>query len=243
MVGLGEGPLDRVLVALFEDETDIVGCFRPHRGRALCLRIGGRGDRGKRRVIDLDKLGGIARSVMGLGDDERHVVAHQPHPLLAERQVGRGEHRRAVRTVARHCAGNAAEPRGLDIVMGIDREHAGNGDRRGRVDRADLRMGVGRTQDVAISLVWPVQVVAVAPAASEQARVFPARHPLADTELRHRFLPDRSTGVDGRIPLGAAMRSTAAEFGAVICGRRMIGEGPDGNNAASRPDSRRRTPV
>ena len=193
MVGLGEGPLDRVAVALFEDEAHVVRRFRPYRGRSVGLRIGGRGDRGKRRVIDLDKLGGIARPVMGLGDDERHVIADQPHPLLAERQVGRGEHGRAIRPVARHRAGNAAEPRGLDILMGIDREHTGSGARGGRVDGADLRMSVGRTQHVAISLVWPVQVVAVAPAAAQQARIFPARHPLADTELRHRILPDRST--------------------------------------------------
>ena len=192
VVGLGEGVLDRVPVALLEDEADIVGRLRPDRGGAGGQGIRGGGDRGKRLVTDLDQLGRVARPVMGPGDDESDIVADQPHPVLAERQVRRGEHRRAVGLVARHRAGNAAEPRRLDIGMGIDREHAGGGLGGGGVDRADPGMGVRRAQHVAIGLAGPVEVVAVAPAAAQQARVFPTRHALADTELGHGTLPTRS---------------------------------------------------
>ena len=192
MVGLGEGVLDRAAVALLEDEADIVGRLRPDRGGAGGQGIRGGGDRGKRLVIDLDQLGRVARQVMGPGDDESDIVADQPHPVLAERQVRRGEHRRAVGLVARHRAGDAAEPGRLDIGMGIDREHAGGGRGGGGVDRADPGMGVRRAQHVAIGLAGAVEVVAVAPAAAQQARVFPTRHALADAELGHETLPTRS---------------------------------------------------
>src|SRR6202050_5022475 len=60
------------------------------------------------------------------------------------------------------------------------REPAGHGARRRGVDRADQRVGMRRAHRGAIGLARQIEVVAVAAAAGDEARVFLAAYRLSD---------------------------------------------------------------
>ena len=59
-------------------------------GCALLRRLLGVGDRRQRLVVDLDRVGRVAREVAVLGDDDRHRVADVAHRVDRDRRVGRG---------------------------------------------------------------------------------------------------------------------------------------------------------
>ena len=185
VIGLLERRVGRRLVALLEDEADIVRALVPDGGRAVLQRVRGVRDRGQGLVVDLDQLGGVARLGVGLGDHEGGVVADQADAVLAQRRVGRREHGRAVGLVARHGAGNVAEPGGRDIDAGIDRENARRRLRRRGVDRGDPGVRVRRANHESVRLTGAIDVIGIPAAAAQQPRVFPPGNPLSDAEFGH----------------------------------------------------------
>ena len=89
MVGLGEGGVDRFGVAVFMDETDIVGTVVPHQLRTRLQRGGGVGDRRENLVIHLDQFRRILCLGEGFGDHEGDVIADPAHPALYQRGMAR----------------------------------------------------------------------------------------------------------------------------------------------------------
>jgi hypothetical protein len=66
------------------------------------------------------------------------------------------------------------------VAAGQHREHAGQGERGGGIDRADARVRVRRAHEGGVDLAGQGDVVAEAPAAGDQARILLARERLAE---------------------------------------------------------------
>ena len=84
MVGPPECGLGRGGIALL-DLMDQVGAklFMQDRGIRI-ERLGGVGQSRQRRVVDLDRLGGIQRLISGFGDHHGDGVAHMPDLAAGE---------------------------------------------------------------------------------------------------------------------------------------------------------------
>ena len=89
VVGLGEGGIDRRLVADLVEERLVAGIVVPHRGRAGRQRRLGGDDRRQRLVIDRDELGRVLRLVQRLGDDEGDGLADIAHALVRQNRLRR----------------------------------------------------------------------------------------------------------------------------------------------------------
>ncbi len=121
-VGLGEHGLGGRRIAGLPVETMIVGLAlevgADHFGIGI-ERLAGVDDRGERLVVDIDELQRVAGGVVVLGDDERHLLALEPH------LVG-GQHRL-------HVVGQRRHP-GQALLGEVGTGH----------DGLDLRMCLGR---------------------------------------------------------------------------------------------------
>ena len=69
---------------------------------------------------------------------------------------------------------------GGGVHAGERRDHAGRGERRGRLDAPDARVGVRRSYEARVGLAREVDVVAVAARADEQSCVFLAQDRLTE---------------------------------------------------------------
>ncbi len=145
------GRLDRLvgrgLVAAFDVVGNVVGTVVPHRGRAGLHRVLGRRHRPQRLVVDGHQLGRVLGLGQRVGDHHHHRIADITHAVGDQWRPLRGVHRLPVGPLARHVGLGHAEPVGLHVVAGQDRDHAGRLLRRLDVDRADLRVGVRRAHE------------------------------------------------------------------------------------------------
>jgi hypothetical protein len=167
-IGLREGgvggrriaglPVEAVVVGLaFEVGPDHLGIRRQ--------RLPDVDDGVERFVVDVDQFQRVARRVVVLGDDERHLLALEPdlvggqdglhvvgqrrHPgeaLLG--QVGTGHH-------------------GLDLRMCLGRRH---------IDSDDLGVRVRRTQDRKVQHAGQADVVDVVALTADEPRILLAQH-------------------------------------------------------------------
>ena len=122
-------------------------------------------DRGQRLVLDLDELERVTSRIAVVGDDERHLLALEPH------LVG-GEHGLCVVAERRHPGElqrfeHGAGDHGLHLRMGF-------GGRR--VDRHDASMRVRAAQDRAVQHAGQVHVVDVVALAAHEPHVLLAQH-------------------------------------------------------------------
>ena len=183
------GALDRLvgggLVAALDEVGDVVGAVVPHRGRAGLHRVGGRGHRGQRLVVDTDQLGRVLGLGQRVGDHHRHRIADIAHPVGDQRRPLRGVHRLTVGALARHVGLGHAEPVGHDVVAGVDRQHARRLPGRLDVDRPDIGVGVRRPHEDRVGLAVQVDVIDVAPLPAQQARILEPQDRLTDTVLAH----------------------------------------------------------
>ncbi len=189
MSGAGEGSVGLGLVAPFIGVGNVVGVLVPNPRCVRPGRIGRRGDRGQRVVIDLDQFGGVLCLRQRLRNDHRDGVADIAGPIDNQRWALRREHRRPVGFFAGHPRLRHREPVCRVIGTRINRSHTrrGRGDRG--LDRPYLGMCMGRPQKYRIELPGQVGVVLIPALALEQPRVLETGHRLADTELHHREAP------------------------------------------------------
>ena len=107
MVGGGERLVGGGAVAETGLDRHVARQFVPDRGRAGLDRVFGVDDEGQLFVVDLDRLGGVHRLVLGFGDHHRHRLADMA------RLVGRQQHVRADEDLA--AAGRVQ----LHVVAGL----------------------------------------------------------------------------------------------------------------------------
>ena len=138
---------------------------------------GGGGEVG---VIDLDGVDAGAGGFAGFGDDEGHLVPDEADTVLGQH----GARRQPVLAAQGHEAGDGAVVG--DVLVGVDGDDAGDGQRGHGVDAADLGMAIGGAQDGAVEHAGRGHVIGVAAFALEEAGVFDTLGGLAGTELHER---------------------------------------------------------
>ena len=192
---MGRGPEGRLGgggVTLRPGAGEVARRLRPDLRRAGCARLCGVDHRGQLGVVHAHQVRCVARGRLGLGHDHGHRLADMAHAVLGQHRVGRIAGGAAVRKLQRDegigDAGQRAEPVRRHVRAGIDGEHAGRGRRLRRLDRPDVRVGVGRAHEAGVHLALQRNVVLKAPPALEQGVVFLAPRRLADAEACHRSL-------------------------------------------------------
>ena len=181
----GERALRRPMIAEAPIETEV---------RALLMQA--RRVRGERRLrvahrrhrLDIrdDQLGGVLCGVRILGHHDRERLADVAHPIGREDRARRREQRAAVGILERQLAQDRAVAGAREVGRGVHREHAGQRQRRGRIDAAQPAVGMGRADHARERLARQRDVVGVAPLPPHQARVLLAMYRLADAELEVR---------------------------------------------------------
>jgi hypothetical protein len=159
--GSGEGLVDRGLVAETPDVAGVVGRRVVHHRRALLARVARADDRGQLLVIDLHQLGGVARLLLGFGDDDRDVVADVARFALREAGMRRLLHRLPVDVGDQPAAGQAVDLGGGEVVAREDGDDAGRLQRLVLADLLDLGVGVRRAHEIRMGLVRHRHVVGV----------------------------------------------------------------------------------
>ena len=140
----GKRRLDRRSVAALEAVGQVARRLVPQQRRAGGERRRRIDDGRQRPVRDRDSLGGVARLLAGVGDDERDRIADMPHPVARQRRARRHDHRRDGRDL--RDAGQRSDPVGVEIGGGEDAAHSRHRARGGGVDAVDQRMRVRRAQ-------------------------------------------------------------------------------------------------
>ena len=181
-----EGPLGRRLVAERPLEGEVARDLVPHLGRPRGDRRRRPRHRRQRRVVDRHGLSGIARTMGGLGDDQRDRVTDVAHPVDGKRPARRIGALAAV--LVGDLGGTRDRPKagGTIVRTGQHREHARHRHRPTHVDALDPCMRVRRADEAGIGLLRQGEVVDVLAAAGEEPVVLDAADRLADTKLRHR---------------------------------------------------------
>src|SRR5262249_20911413 len=102
----------------------------------------------------------------------------------------RWDHRgRAVAVGDGAQAWDRAEPVADKVLAGKDSENPRGGCSSARIYRADPRMGMRRAQHEGIGLAWPVDVVEIGAATSDETLVLDTADRLTDAELLHGTSP------------------------------------------------------
>ena len=130
-------------VARLEVEANIARRFFVYLRRAVGdggIEIGvGR----QRRDVEFNQIGGITRLRQRFGDHRDDRLADIAHAARGQHRTRRLDQGRAVAALHRQIVGQGAEAGGLDIGVGIDRQHAGRGLGGVDADAPDIAMGKG----------------------------------------------------------------------------------------------------
>ncbi len=197
--GVGGGGVAEVPV-----EADVALGGVPHERRAGGGGVGEAADGGQGLVVDLDEPGGGAGGGLRRRDHHRDGIADVARHALREGGVRRLDHVRAVLALDEPPARDAAEVVGGDVVAGEHGEHAGGGERGGRVDLVDLGVRVHRAHEHRVALVRQRDVVGVRALAEQEAAVFLAPERRADAlgrGCRGHHLPPRIEAAPARTAL------------------------------------------
>ena len=139
-------------------------------------------------VTHLDRLGGVHRLRLGLGDHHGDRFADMARLVGGQQQMRADEHRAAagrgelhvVFGLRQRIVRNGLEPIGRAIGAGEDAEHARHRFCPRRIDRDDARMRIRRAHHRRIGLAVESEIVGEAAIAGDEPRIFLARHRLAD---------------------------------------------------------------
>jgi hypothetical protein len=194
LVSAGEGRLDGAPVMAFPVNAEVRAALGVEEWRVGPVRGRQIDDRRQRLVVDPDQLGGVARLVEALGDDESHRVTDIADHAARQHRAGRREHLLAASPRHLSLGRDLGHAIGVEV---LDRENAENprrGSRRLGVDRGDPGMRMRRAQDIAVGLSLEVDVVGEPAFAGDEVQILSAPHRLANAELldaivvRHRSL-------------------------------------------------------
>ena len=185
MRSLGEGRVGAGGVAGVPVDADIarhlVGNDR-RAGRPGCLA---RGDGRQRLVVDRDQLGRIERLGVGLRDDERHRLAGKTHLAVGEQRLGCEDERLAGLHVGFGIGAQRPQPIARRVGRRQDGQHARRAPGGLDVDGVKPRMGMRRAQDDGMGQPFETEVVEIAAAAGDEARILPPPGRIADRRSRH----------------------------------------------------------
>ena len=131
----------------------------------------------ERLVLDLDQLERVARRVAVLGDDERDLLALEPDLVGREHRLDVGGHRR-----------HPGQPRASQILAGDHGFDHGVLQRRGGVDRQDLRVGERAAQDRPVQHARQRDVVEERALTADESSVLLARDRAVGSFLLKRHL-------------------------------------------------------
>ena len=107
-------------IALLDVEGGIARRLVPERRRTVGERRRAVDDGRQRLVVDLDQLGGLARDLLAVGDDEGHRIADMAHAADGQRRPRRHDQR-----LHRRHAGQWTQPVGREIGRRVDAVNAG----------------------------------------------------------------------------------------------------------------------
>ena len=183
------------------------------------------GNRRKRLVVHVDELERVLRGVWIAGEDHRHRLPDVAHPVVDQRELGRGLQaephagleRRGWRAGERERPEQRAEVRVREAA-----DHGGVGARAIQPDPADPRVGVWAPEDRRVETAGRPEVVDVAPSPRQELGILaaldlgpdvlrPHVRPTArqDPRAPSRSSRDRGTGWHGGRPSGLRPRSPA----------------------------------
>ena len=183
--GAREGRVGRRLVAGLVEIRLVVRAIVVELRRAGLERLARRHHRGTRRVVHGHALGRVPRKIERVGDHHRHRIADMHRPADRDGGAERQGHRAAVALLVGRHRRHRAEAVGAIVLAGQHGVHAGHLQRGARIDAADVGVGVRRAHDRGVKLAGELEIVVVAPAAGEQARVFAPPHRLTDRKFAH----------------------------------------------------------
>ena len=147
------------------------------------------GDSRQDVVIDLDRLGGVTRLGLGVGDNDRHRIADIAHLLVRQRAPVAHIHRRTVLGVDHPAANQRTDPIRRHFGAGQNTDHARHLLRLGGIDALDHGVSMRRTDECRMFHARDGHVVRIAALASDESLVFLARHAGADAFHSHEILP------------------------------------------------------
>ena len=185
MGGVRERRVHRRPVPEFVKKSLVVGAGVPDRRRARRDRVGGAGHRGQRLVVHLDQFGRILRLEQGFGHHESHRVPDVAHALTHQVRLRADERRGSVAALARHTRALQAQAPNRRVLAREHQQHAGCGLRAARVDGADRRVSMRRSQNVSERLAEQRNVVHVPACPLEQPGVFLPAHRLTYSKMFH----------------------------------------------------------
>ena len=133
--------------------------------------LAGRGDRGKRLVLDPHQLGGVLGLGHRLGDEEGDRIADAPNTVADENGVRGCEHRRAVGPGPHEGRPRGAEPSLDEVIAREDRQHAGRATRRRHIDAHDAGVRVHGADDDRVRLARQAHVLVEASPATHETHV------------------------------------------------------------------------
>ena len=198
--GLAQGVIGRREGALWLSDAlndvsgDVVAQLFVDERRAPRQRRRGRGDHRQHVVFDVNGVAGILGESARFRDDRRDHFAG-----VADLVAGQGVADAVTERGAGHRARHARGPRLLDVgdvFGGDDREHAGQRQRRRRVDQPHAGVSVRAAQHRRVDDAGDLEVVDECPAPREQARVLATRDRCADVAAFRRA--HRRRGLDAR---------------------------------------------
>ena len=140
--------------------------------------------RGKRPIVDLDLLGGVAGGIDRCRNHHRDAVSRVAHGLGGEQPPLGGVERGAVARLDLRPAGQRADPRRDEVAPG---EHRGDSVASRRlVDDHAAESGVrmGGAHDVCLQGIRSVEIAGVASLPAQMAGVFAPHHTPSATQLR-----------------------------------------------------------
>ena len=147
VMGCRKGGLCRRSVAKFMPESHIARKLWPYRNAGV--RSFARQDhRRKLLVINLDRLGGVARPVMGIGDDKRHRFTGVPDEIRGKCRL---EGCRPRRIASRSPGWSKIKRYGPDreqVGGGQDQPYAGHPARQLRIDAQNTGVRMGRPDNL-----------------------------------------------------------------------------------------------
>ena len=139
-------------------------------------------DHGRQRLVpEFDQLGRVVRGRLGFGEDRGDRLSDMAHPVARERPAGRLRHRRSVLGRDLPETRHRADPDRRHIRPGQHRRHAGDGERRGRLDTQYLRMGVVGSDEAALERAGDGAIRHVLSPAGQEPPVLKTENRCADT--------------------------------------------------------------